>query len=150
MYAGLLLGAISLFVLVESWRMPRRLQEWPGYAGPGVVTGMLGLGLLGMALGLLIRAWRHSGAGLAIRMDEVQRYLRDPMTARLALAVVLCVGYLLALGRGIPYPLTTGAYLVVTMLLFRAASWWAILLTSALATAAITLVFNRIFLIPLP
>jgi Tripartite tricarboxylate transporter TctB family len=137
-------------VLVESWRMPRRLQDWPAYAGPGVVTGLLGVGLLGMALALVIRAGRRSGVSLTVPMDAVWRYLRDPHTGRLALMALLCLGYLLALGRGLPYTLVTGTYLVVTMLLFRAAPGWAVLLISAAATAGIAVVFNRIFLIPLP
>jgi hypothetical protein len=63
---------------------------------------------------------------------------------------LLSAGYLLILGRGIPYTLTTGGYLILTMLLFRATAWWAILVISGAATAAIAFVFNRIFLIPLP
>lgn len=148
--AGLILCAASLGVIVESWRMPRDLQGWPAYAGPGMVTGLLGLGLLGMAVMLLARAWLRSGSGPAIPWREVKDYLTHPGTRRLGLMSLLCLGYLLALGRGIPYTLTTGAFLVVTMLLFRAITWWAILLISSVATAAISLVFNRIFLIPLP
>jgi hypothetical protein len=56
----------------------------------------------------------------------------------------------LILGRGIPYAFTTGSYLILTMLLFRATAWWAILVISGVTTAAIAFVFNRIFLIPLP
>lgn len=147
---GLILSAVSLGVIVESWRMPRDLQGWPAYAGPGMVTGLLGLGLLGMAVTLLVRAWLRSGSGLTIPRREVKDYLTHPGTRRLGLMFLLCLGYLLALGRGIPYSLTTGAYLVLTMVLFRATTWWAILLISGAATAAISLVFNKIFLIPLP
>jgi hypothetical protein len=150
LYAGLILCVVSLGVMVESWRMPRDLQGWPAYAGPGMVTGLLGLGLLIMAVTLCVRAWVRSGAGLAIPWPEVKRYLALPGTRRLGLMFLLCFGYLLALGRGIPYYLTTGIYLVLTMLLFRATSWWAILLISGVATAAISIVFNRVFLIPLP
>jgi hypothetical protein len=63
---------------------------------------------------------------------------------------LLSAVYLLILGRGIPYAFTTGSYLILTMLLFRATAWWAILVISIVTTAAIAFVFNRIFLIPLP
>lgn len=149
-YTGLILSVVSLGVIVESWRMPRDLQGWPWYAGPGMVTGLLGLGLLGMAIALLVRAYRRAGAGLLAPLEEIRAYVSDPQTRRLGLMGLLCLGYLLSLGRGIPYYITTGTYLVLTMALFRAASWWVILLTSGLATAAISLVFNRVFLIPLP
>ena len=128
-YTGLILCAISLGVIFESWRMPRELLGWPAYAGPGMVTGLLGLGLLGLALTLLIRAWRRPGASLNISLAEVRKYLTDSR---------------------IPYAFTTGCYLILTMLLFRATAWWAILVISGVTTAAIAFVFNRIFLIPLP
>ncbi len=149
-YAGLILCIVCLVIIVESWRMPRDLQGWPWYAGPGMVTGLLGLGLLSMAIALLVRAYRRAGASSLIPSGEAWAYLNDPQTRRLGLMALLCLAYLLALGRGIPYYTTTGVYLVLTMALFRAASWWVILLTSGVATAAISLVFNRIFLIPLP
>jgi Tripartite tricarboxylate transporter TctB family len=149
-YTGLILCAVSLGVIFESWRMPRELLGWPAYAGPGIVTGLLGLGLLGLAITLLIRAWRRPGAGLIISLVEVRNYLTDPRTLRLGIMCLLSAGYLLILGRGIPYAFTTVCYLILTMLLFRATAWWAILVISIVTTAAIAFVFNRIFLIPLP
>lgn len=149
-WTGLILSTVSLGVVAESWRMPRDLQGWPAYAGPGTVTGFLGLGLLGMAMALLIRAWRRAGPGLALQGAQVRAYLVDPGTRRLALMLLLSAAYVLALGRQIPYHATTGAYLVVTMLLFRAGPWWAVFLIGGAVTAAVALVFNRIFLIPLP
>jgi hypothetical protein len=149
-YAGLILSAVSFGIIAESWRMPRDLLGWPPYAGPGIVTGVLAVGLLAMSLTLLIRAYRRPGVNLGVAVPEIRRYLADPRTRRLAVMAALSVAYVAALGRGIPYPITTGAYLVVTMVLFRAAAWWAIVLIAGLVTGGITLVFNRIFLIPLP
>jgi hypothetical protein len=130
--------------------MPRHLQTWPAYAGPGIVTGLLGLALLGMALALLVRALRRPGVSAAIPLAEARRYLVHPSTRRLALMVVLSGAYLALLGRGLPYHLTTGGYLAATMLLFGARPWWLVLLVGGVTTAAIALIFNRIFLIPLP
>ncbi len=149
-YAGLLLIGLAVFVIVESWRMPRQLQTWPAYAGPGVVTGLLALALLGMAIALVMRALRRPGASAVIPGPEVSRYLAQPATRRLALMAALCAAYLVLLGRGLPYHLTTGAYLVVTMLVFGARPWWLVLLIGGVTTACVALVFNRIFLIPLP
>ena len=149
-YMGVILCALSLFIIVESWRMPRQLLGWPAYAGPGLVTGLLGVGLLGMSLALVIRAVLRPGARIVVSGADVRTYLAAPGTRRLGLVVLLSMAYLFSLGHGIPYSVTTGAYLVVTMLVFRAAKWWAILLISGLATAGIAFVFNRIFLVPLP
>jgi len=149
-YAGIILIMLALFVIVASWRMPREFLGFPAYAGPGLVTGLLGIGLLGMAVTLLVRACRRPGARMAVTRADVRDYLARPQTARLGIVLLLCTAYLLSLGRGIPYYITTGAYLAVTMAVFRAASFWVIILVSGLATAGLTVVFNKIFLVPLP
>lgn len=149
-YAGIFLIGLALLVIVESWRMPREFLGFPAYAGPGLVTGLLGTGLLGMAVMLLVRAHRRPGARAALSREDVRSYLARTQTARFGIVLLLCTAYLLSLGRGIPYYVTTGAYLVVTMAVFRAASWWVIALVSGLATVGLSVVFNKIFLVPLP
>jgi putative tricarboxylic transport membrane protein len=149
-YTGLILSAVSLGVIAQSWRMPRILQGWPAYAGPGVVPGMLGLGLLAMALALTLRSVRGSGPPLPIGRRDASAYLGQTGTRRLGVMLGLSALYGLGLGHGLPYWLTTGAYLIVVMAVFRAGPWWRILLISAAATAAISLVFGRIFAVPLP
>jgi len=149
-YTGLILSVLSLGIVIESWQMPRNLQGWPAYAGPGVVTGILGLGLLFMGLVLTVRSVKRAGAPLEITGDDVQGYLTDLGTRRLGLMFGLSVLYCLLLGRNIPYWLTTGGYLLAVMFVFRAGPWWQILLISAGTTAAVAYVFNRIFAIPLP
>jgi hypothetical protein len=130
--------------------MPRDLQGWPAYAGPGVVTGLLGLGLFGMGLALTLRSVRRTGAALGITGADIRTYLTDVGTRRLALMLGLSVVYCALLGRNLPYWLTTGGYLLAVMFVFRAGPWWQILLISAGSTAAVAYVFNRIFAIPLP
>ncbi len=149
-YAAILLIAFSLFIIVGSWQMPREMLGFPAYAGPGVVTGLLGLGLLGMAVALLVRALRRPGKRAAIPAAEVRAYVAAPETRRLLTVLLLCSAYLLSLGRGIPYYVTTGGYLLATMAVFRAASWWLIALVAGLATAGLVVVFNQVFLVPLP
>jgi len=130
--------------------MPRDLQGWPPYASPGVVTGLLGLGLFGMGLALTLRSVRRAGAALRLTDADIRAYLTDVGTRRLGLMLALSVLYCLLLGRGFPYWLTTGGYLLAVMLVFRAGPWWQILLISAGSAAAVAYVFNRIFAIPLP
>jgi hypothetical protein len=149
-FTGLILCVVSLGIMAECWRMPRDLQGWPPYASPGVVTGLLGLGLFGMGLALTLRSVRRAGAALRLTDADIRAYLTDVGTRRLGLMLALSVLYCLLLGRGLPYWLTTGGYLLAVMLVFRAGPWWQILLISAGSTAAVAYVFNRIFAIPLP
>jgi len=149
-YAGLIFCVVSLGIVAECWRMPRDLQGWPAYAGPGVVTGLLGVGLFGMGLALTLRSVRRTGSALGITGADVRSYLTDVGTRRLGLMLGCSVVYCLLLGRGLPYWLTTGGYLAAVMFAFRAGPWWQILLISAGSTAAVAYVFNRIFAIPLP
>jgi hypothetical protein len=149
-YTGLILSAVSLGVIAQSWRMPRTLQGWPAYAGPGVVPGMLGLGLLVMAIALTVRSVRGSGRSLEITQRDAWAYLNDTGTKRLGLMLGLSVLYCLLLGHGFPYWMTTGAYLLLVMIVFRAGPWWQILCIAAAATGVITFTFGRIFAVPLP
>jgi hypothetical protein len=149
-YTGLFLSAVSSGIIVESWRMPRILQGWPVYAGPGIVPGMLGLGLLVMALALTVRSVRGSGSPLEITPRDAWAYLSDTGTKRLALMLGLSALYCLLLGNGFPYWMTTGAYLLLVMAVFRAGPWWQMLVIAAATTAAISFTFGRIFAVPLP
>jgi len=149
-YTGLILCAVSLGIVAECWRMPRDLQGWPAYASPGVVTGLLGLGLFGMGLALTLRSVRRTGAALPITRTDVWAYLADTGTRRLGLMLGISVVYCLLLGRALPYWLTTGGYLLAVMFVFRAGPWWQVLLISAGSTAAVAYVFSRVFAIPLP
>jgi hypothetical protein len=155
-YTGLIIIVISLFVLVESWRMPRHIQDWPLYAAPGMVTGLLGLGFLAMGMILTIRSTRREGAPLAFKRSEISAYLNDPKTHRLGLMFALSLIYCLLLGRRLPYVVVTTIYLFVVMVVFKGpglVKFFGIfkLLIISLATAmAVGVVFNRFFLIPLP
>jgi hypothetical protein len=97
-----------------------------------------------------VRACRRPGASIAFSRADIRGYMVNPQTRRLGVVLFLCTVYLLSLGRGIPYYITTSAFLLVTMAIFRAASWWVIVLVSGLATTGLTVVFNKIFLVPLP
>ncbi len=149
-YTGLILSAVSVGVVAESWRMPRTVQGWPAYAGPAVVPAMLGLGLLVMAFALTLRSVRGARSPLAIHRTDAWTYLTDTGTKRLGVMLGLSVLYCLSLGHGLPYWMTTAAYLLLVMVIFRAGPWWQILLIAAAATGAITFAFGRIFAVPLP
>jgi len=155
-YTGLIIIVISLSVMVESWRMPRHIQDWPLYAAPGMVTGLLGLGFLAMGIILTIRSTRRDGAPLAFKRSDISAYLSDPKTHRLGLMFVLSLIYCLLLGRRLPYMVVTTIYLFMVMLVFRGSgpvkffTIFKLLIISFATAMGVAVVFNRLFIIPLP
>ena len=155
-YTGLIIIVISLFVMVESWRMPRDLQDWPLYAQPGMVTGLLGFGFLAMGIILTIRSTRREGAPLAFKRSDIAAYLSDPKIHRLGLMFALSLIYCLLLGRRLPFVVVTTIYLFMVMLVFSGPGpikFFAIfkfLIISFTTAVAVGVVFNRFFLVPLP
>jgi hypothetical protein len=149
-YAGLIIIGVSLFVMVESWRMPRHLQDWPAYAAPGMVTGILGLGLLIMGIILTFRSVRRQGLPLAFKGADIIAYLTDPKTRRLGLMFALSLIYCLFLGRRLPYFVVTTIYLALVMITFRGIGPIKALIISLMVAIGVAVVFNRLFLVPLP
>jgi len=149
-YVGLIIIGVSLFVMVESWRMPRHLQDWPAYAAPGMVTGILGLGLLIMGIILTIRSVRRQGLPLAFKRADIVAYLADPKTRRLGLMFALSLIYCIFLGRRLPYIVVTAVYLALVMITFRGIGPIKALIISLMVAIGVAVVFNRLFLVPLP
>ena len=154
---GLALGwmAFGAAVLVASWRMDRleslHINPW---SAPGLMPGVLGALMLLFGAALGVREFAHPTPGEGA----------SPVSARrIALALVLCVAFAAGLlGRGLPFWLVCAAFLFVAILAFRfldrdegpsislgrvALSTAAISLAAALA---ISLVFEKLFLVRLP
>jgi putative tricarboxylic transport membrane protein len=156
---GLVLVALGIAVVVESLRMPRfeHLNINP-YTIPGLVPGAIGAVLLVLGAVLFVRAavaggWRFGGGtGVAALGDQGVR--------RLLLAVALCVGYAAGLVGRLPFWLATFLFVAGFVALFE----WPLadgrhqrlrrlafaLGFGALIAAAVTLVFQKIFLVRLP
>ena len=141
-------------VLAGSWRMDRleslHINPW---SAPGLMPGVLGalMILFGAALGLR-----------ALRQRTEQGEADAASAPRVILAIVLCFGYAAGLlGHGLPFWLTSAAFIFVAILSFRwldrdaatpslarlAASSAAIAIGAALA---IGLLFEQVFLVRLP
>ena len=142
-------------VLVASWRMDRlaNLQINP-WSAPGLMPGVLGLLMVVFGAALALRARIRDASRAEVDRTSVPRVL---------LAAVLCVGYAGGLlGHGLPFWLTSAAFLFVTILAFRwldrdaesPASLRKLALTSAAiafgASFVIGLIFERVFLVRLP
>jgi hypothetical protein len=155
---GLFWTALGLGILAESWRMDRlEAQGINPYTAPGLVPGLLGAVLAVFGLVLARRGWlgRPPGGG----EEEAPAERAEPW--RVALALALCLGFGFgALGSGAPFPLAAGLFLFLAVFLFElpdrrregtvARGALSAALVAAGAAAAITFVFQELFLVRLP
>lgn len=150
---GILWTAIGLAIVVESWRMDRLEQQHINpWTAPGLVPGLLGLVIAVLGLVLLLRRPVAADAQPADAQAEPWR---------VGLALLLTTGFGVGvLGTGVPFWLAAGGFVFLAILLFewperRAAGTLArgavqAAIIAIAAAAAITLVFQEIFLVRLP
>lgn len=140
--------ALGALIVAESWRMDRleHLNVNP-YTVPGLVPGLLGAMMIVLALALAVRS--------LLRRDEV---LPPPQTGtwgRFALAAALFLVYALGLVSRLPFWLATLVFVFAFVALFRwpekrAGGLVLALVYGACTAAAVTFLFQRIFLVQLP
>jgi hypothetical protein len=178
---ALVLIAFGSVVAYEAYRMPRftHLAVNP-YTVPGIVPGFLALSLVAFGLVMLLRsllaarrARAQAGAAAleAARVeaapggDDPAVVLAEPgfggrATTRLALTLLLTVGYALGLVGQIPFWLATFLFVFAFLVVFgwsaalggraRSVLVAAALVQAVLVAASVTLVFERLFLVRLP
>ncbi len=156
---SVLLILLGLGAVVESWRMPR-LEELAvnPYTVPGIVPGLLGAIIVLLGAILLVRALRRGGW----RLDAggVLELLRRESARRLYLSLVLTFGYAAGLVGKIPYWLATVIFVFLFITLFewqsaaapsqRVKAMGIALAQAVVVTAAVTAVFQYLFLVRLP
>ena len=152
--------ALGLAVVIGAWRMDRlEDQDINPYTIPGLLPGLLGVGMILLGGLLALRAWRSSVP--AETADHA------PMTSagrrRLALVLGLCLGFdLLLVGHGLPFWLAAALFVGAAILMLRPredatgrrlATPRAVVTTALIglgAGGAVTLVFQTLFLVRLP
>ena len=142
-------------IAVGSWRMDRlESQGVPWFTAPGLLPGIVGTGIVLLALLIVVRAVRAGAQPASVR-DEPGR------ARRAAISLVLCLGFAAGLvGHGTPFIVAAALYLFAHIFILqlperRAAGQVARGVVVALAIAitaagAISLVFQEIFLVRLP
>lgn len=137
---GLITGA--------AWRMDR-FEQMGGtlYTAPGLVPGLFGLLLLLLGVALAWRGWRGHALGPAPA---------PLLNARVAAILALTLVYAGALVGRLPFAAITALFITLFCALFAPEGtsavrrWRTALLCGALGTAAIVVVFERVFLVRLP
>jgi hypothetical protein len=158
---GLVLIALGVATVVASLEMPRFAElEVNPYTAPGLVPGALGAVILTLGGALFLRAARAGGWRLMERHPGAGPWWADPGKRRLAIAVVLCLGYAAGLIGRVPFWLATFLFVASFVAVFE----WRLAATAAeragrlafafafgaLISAVVTLVFQEVFLVRLP
>jgi hypothetical protein len=153
LFFGILLSVFSLYVLIESLRMP--IEKVGGYytafySAPGFLPFLTSGVLLVMGLHLILHSLRK-GANLKwISWPNFLWLIKERRTQRVLLILALCSFYtFIGIGRA-PYWLVTFIFLVTFMFLFKATQWWKIFTIAAGCVAVLYLLFAGVFEIPLP
>ena len=158
---GLALILLSVYVLAESWRMPRmeHLQAHP-LSVPGIVPAFLAVVLLVFGLILVIRSVRAGGHRLGLSREGIRKTLTDPGNRRLLLTAVLTVVYAGVLVGHTPYGPATGLFIFAFVVVFEwrrgmtFREWKRVGLAAAILAivfaAAVSYTFERLFLVTLP
>jgi Tripartite tricarboxylate transporter TctB family len=156
---GLVFALLGAVVIWASLEMPR-FEERGGdpYTAPGLVPGALGAIILVLGAVLLVRAARVGGWRLWL--PAARSGFRDSGIRRLVLAVVLCLTYAGGLVGTVPFWLATFVFITAFVVLFE----WPLAdgrtdrlrrlvfapLFAAVIAAAVTLLFQDVFLVRLP
>ena len=158
---GIVLICLSLYVIIESWQMPRlaHLKVHP-LSVPGIVPAFIGTVLLLFGTVLVIRSVRRGGHRLRFSHEGLRRFLSKPGNQHLLLTAMLTIGYAGFLIGFLPYWLATGLFIFVFVVLFEweqgmnVVQWRRCLISAgiiaAVSSAAVTWVFERLFLVTLP
>jgi hypothetical protein len=156
---GLVLVALGIATVVASLEMPRFEERHVNpYTAPGLVPGALGAIILALGAVLVGRAAR--AGGWRLRATDATGSFKDPGLGRLALAVALCLIYAGGLVGTLPFWLATLVFVTAFVILFewplatnRADRLRRLVFAPALAaviSAAVTLLFQYVFLVRLP
>jgi hypothetical protein len=160
---GLGLAGLGIAVVVESWRMPRLagLNVHP-MTVPGLVPGMIGIVIAVLGSILFARAARAGGFPVQrkIRWDIAALADSSSQARRFFITLALCIAYAGGLVGSLPFWAATSVFIFLFVLIFewqagrsltghvRAAA--TALLLAVTVAAAVTYVFEQVFLVRVP
>jgi putative tricarboxylic transport membrane protein len=152
---------LGVAITIGSWRMDRlESQGVPWFTAPGLVPGILGVMMTITALGIVLRALRSRGVGEPVSAAASDAH-DTRFAGRAALTLALCVGFAAGLvGHGIPFWVAAAVYLFLHIFLLQLPERRArnevargTLVAAAIAigaSAAISYIFQEVFLVRLP
>jgi len=150
---GVVLLALAAAVIYGGWTMDRlEIRRIHPASIPGLVPLGLGIALAIAAALLVIRAYRASEASAEVTQDE--------RGVRLAVTLALCLLYAVGLIGQVPYAIATGLFVFAFIAVFewqeagragrRVRSLVTALIQAVLVAGAVSIAFEKLFLVRLP
>ena len=153
--------ALGAAVLVGSITMDRlQSQNINPYTIPGLLPGLLGIGMLLLGAILALRSWRRGALSQSVMpFSALHRETRKRVWTVIALCTIYSVGLV---GHGLPFWAASAIFVTGTIVIMQrmnsdpeerrlTARLWAKAIVIGLASAVVTqLVFQEVFLVRLP
>jgi len=145
---SLLVILFSGFMIVASVVMPK-YEEWGLYATPGLAPFVFAVLLLLSGLIMLIRSLLKQGYRITITWAHLATVYSSLAVQRFVVVLGLILVYALLLGK-LHFVLISTVFIFLNIAYFKSIIWWKNLLISGGMAFAVWLLFNVIFLVPLP
>lgn len=145
---ALIIIIFSLMIIYQCFIMPR-YEEWGLYATPSMPPLIFSIILLIMGIILLIRSIKNEGHKISVNKDKIAYFIRLISTRRFIIALTLVIIYFFLLNE-FHFALISTAYLFLNMLIFSKIDWWKNLIISIGVSVSIWILFEIVFLVPLP
>jgi hypothetical protein len=156
-YTSLALMAFGITAVALALKMP--LIQGNVYSAPGLLPVLLGSTISALGFIMFIRSLVRTRGTVKVEKASIGAFFRDPAVRRIFLTILLCTRYTFFLGK-VYFPVLTFLFITAFVLCFEydiKAAFKSQIKKTAIAallafivSAAVTLVFERLFLVRLP
>jgi hypothetical protein len=156
-YTALVLMVFGVTAVAIARKMP--VIQGERYSAPGILPTLLGFTIFALSFIMFVRSLRRSRGAVWIKGTSFRAFLKDTATRRILLTIVVCVCYVVLLGK-IYFPALTFLFIFGFVVCFeydRETPFKAQIkklmiaaLLGLLVSVAVTLTFERLFLVRLP
>ena len=156
-YTSIVFMAFGIAAVVLARQMPAIPRD--PYSAPGVLPTVLGIIIAGLGLVLFIRSLVRTKGRVGVPGASFKAFFSDPSTQRMIITIILCITYVILLGK-LLFPLLTFLYVFVFIVIFEydrtmpfKAQRKKLMIAGLVAfcsSASITAVFQYLFLVRLP
>jgi len=146
---GLILLTIGSFMAIEAVKMPKL---GPVYVAPGMFPLIIGILLAILAILLIIPSLiaELTNKILANQLIAFTRKWKANLNSKKLIGTIIMLAAYIVSFNYFNYVISTAAFLLLMMFIFKATSITRVVIVSLAATGVVTYLFGTIFRLPLP